>query len=61
VTEFAKLPEKAREYLKFLEKESGARIGMVSTGPDRDQTIYMEDFLKVVHAARPANKSAKAK
>jgi len=60
VTEFAKLPEKAREYLAFLEEESGARIGMVSTGPDRDQTIYMEDFLKVVRAARPP-KVAKAK
>ena len=60
VTAFEKLPEKAREYLKFLEKESGARIGMVSTGPDRDQTIYMKDFLEVVHAARP-QKFAKAK
>ena len=28
----------AREYLAFVEKESGARIGMVSTGPGRDQT-----------------------
>ncbi|MDP9268011.1 MAG: adenylosuccinate synthase [Acidobacteriota bacterium] len=61
VTTFEKLPEKAREYLKFLEKESGARIGMVSTGPDRDQTIYMKDFLAVVRAARPSGKVAKAK
>ena len=60
VTEFEKLPSAAREYLKFLEKESGARIGMVSTGPDRDQTIYIEEFLEVVHAGRP-EKSAKAK
>ena len=44
VTNFEKLPPKAREYLNFLEKESGARIGMVSTGPDRDQTIFMEEF-----------------
>jgi adenylosuccinate synthase len=60
VTEFDKLPEKARDYLDFLEKESGARIGMVSTGPDRDETIYVEEFLRVVHAARPG-KTAKAK
>src|SRR5207248_9729829 len=30
VTEFEKLPAKEREYLKFLERESGAEIGMVS-------------------------------
>jgi hypothetical protein len=32
--------------LEFIEKESGARIGMVSTGPDREQTIFMEDFVE---------------
>ena len=35
ITEFEKLPKAAREYLDFLEKESGARVGMVSTGPGR--------------------------
>lgn len=44
VTDFAKLPAKAQDYLRFLEKESGAPIGMVSTGPDRDQTLYMPGF-----------------
>jgi len=44
VTRFDKLPARAREYLKFLEKETGARIGMVSTGPEREQTIVMEEF-----------------
>jgi adenylosuccinate synthase len=39
-----KLPQAAREYLTFLEKESGARIGMVSTGPGREQTIFVEEF-----------------
>ena len=60
VTSFEKLPQKARDYLKFLEKESGARIGMVSTGPDRDQTIYIDEFLDAVAAARP-DKPARAK
>ena len=32
ITKLEKLPKAAREYLDFLEKESGARIGMVSTG-----------------------------
>ena len=44
VTEFDKLPPKARDYLKFVEEQSGARIGMVSTGPDREQTIFMDAF-----------------
>jgi adenylosuccinate synthase len=44
VTEFDKLPKKAQEYLKFLEKETGAKIGMVSTGPDREQTMVLPEF-----------------
>jgi adenylosuccinate synthase len=39
-----KLPQAAREYLAFLEKESGARIGMVSTGPGREQTMFVDSF-----------------
>ena len=44
ITEFDKLPQAAREYLRFQERESGARIGMVSTGPDRDQTMVLPEF-----------------
>jgi adenylosuccinate synthase len=44
ITDFDKLPLAAREYLRFQERESGAKIGMVSTGPDRDQTIVLPDF-----------------
>ena len=44
VTQFEKLPKAAREYLTFLEQESGARIGMVSTGPGREQTIFVDSF-----------------
>ena len=44
ITEFEKLPKAAREYLRFQERESGARIGMVSTGPDRDQTMLLPEF-----------------
>jgi adenylosuccinate synthase len=44
ITEFEKLPPAAQKYLRFLESESGARIGMVSTGPDREQTILLPDF-----------------
>ena len=44
ITEFEKLPAAAREYLRFQERESGAKIGMVSTGPDRDQTMILPEF-----------------
>jgi adenylosuccinate synthase len=44
ITEFEKLPKLAQEYLRFQEKESGAKIGMVSTGPDREQTMLLPEF-----------------
>ncbi len=47
------LPELAKEYLNFVEQESGAKIGMISTGPDRDQTIELPPFsaaLRQLHA-----------
>ena len=45
ITKLEKLPAAAREYLTFLEKESGARIGMVSTGPGREQTMFADSFI----------------
>ena len=39
------LPKAAREYLAFIEKETNARVGMISTGPDREQTILVPDFV----------------
>jgi adenylosuccinate synthase len=53
ISTFAKLPIKARQYLAFLEKESGARIGMVSTGPDRNETIFVDEFAEQLRAAKP--------
>jgi adenylosuccinate synthase len=44
ITKFDKLPRAAQEYLGFLEEEAGAKIGMVSTGPDRDHTIFVDEF-----------------
>jgi adenylosuccinate synthase len=48
ITEFDKLPQAAREYLRFQERESGARLGMVSTGPDREQTIVLPEFAEAL-------------
>ena len=44
ITEYDRLPQLAKDYLTFVEKESNAKIGMVSTGPDRDQTITTPAF-----------------
>jgi adenylosuccinate synthase len=50
ITEFDKLPKLAQEYLNFLERESGAKIGMVSTGPERDQTMTLPAFEEALKA-----------
>ncbi len=49
IAEFDKLPQAARDYLNFQERESGARIGMVSTGPDRDQTMVLPAFAEALN------------
>ncbi len=54
ITSFEKLPQKAQEYLRFVEEETGARIGMVSTGPERDQTIFKPEFESELSGFRPA-------
>ena len=51
ITEYEKLPKAAREYLAFVEKEAGAKVGMISTGPDRGHTILVDEFVKELKAA----------
>ena len=50
ITKFEELPQRAQEYLNFLEGESGAKIGMVSTGPDREQTMTLPAFAETLSA-----------
>ncbi|WP_303001101.1 adenylosuccinate synthase [uncultured Eubacterium sp.] len=40
ITEYDKLPENCRKYIKFIEKELGVPITMVSNGPGRHEIIY---------------------
>jgi len=40
------LPVNAREYVKFLEKASGAPISAIGVGPGRDETIVVRDLIK---------------
>lgn len=42
-TKFEDLPEKAQEYVRFLSDSIGVEIGLISTGPERDQTIILPE------------------
>ena len=39
ITDFDKLPQKARDYLTRIEALAGVPVDIISTGPDREQTI----------------------
>jgi adenylosuccinate synthase len=47
---YNQLPEKAKRYLEFVEKESGAKVGIVSTGPGREQTMFIPEFVKMLNS-----------
>jgi adenylosuccinate synthase len=47
VTDYDRLPANAKNYLKRLEQAAGCRIDIVSTGPDRSETIVLHDPLAV--------------
>jgi len=42
ITDFNDLPENAKAYIKRLEELVGVKVTIVSTGPDRDETIILE-------------------
>jgi adenylosuccinate synthase len=39
--------------MAFVEKETGAAVGMISTGPDRDHTIIVDAFAAELKTAAP--------
>jgi adenylosuccinate synthase len=53
------LPKAAREYLSFIERETGARVGIISTGPDREQTILVPEFVNALGVQETAKPAAK--
>jgi adenylosuccinate synthase len=57
IDNYEHLPEKAKRYLEFVEKESGAKVGIVSTGPDREQTMVIPEFAKMLDAMSGTTKS----
>jgi len=50
IADYDELPPKAKNYLEFVEKESGAKVGIISTGPDREQTVFVEQFSRTLDA-----------
>jgi adenylosuccinate synthase len=43
VTDLIDLPREAREYVNFLSNQIGVQIGLISTGPERSQTIVVRE------------------
>lgn len=41
--QFSQLPARARDYLRFIADEVGVEIALVSTGPEREQVIWLEE------------------
>ena len=39
IREYEALPDSAKAYIETIEKVSGVRVGLISTSPDRDDTI----------------------
>ena len=41
IKEFEQLPQNARNYLKRIEEVTGVPVDIISTGPDRNETIVL--------------------
>ncbi|MBO1926854.1 adenylosuccinate synthase [Thiomicrorhabdus sp. 6S2-11] len=41
------LPQEAKDYIQFLEKEVGVKVSILSTGPDRAETLVIDDPFEV--------------
>jgi adenylosuccinate synthase len=61
ITEYSKLPTGARDYLEFIARETGARIAMVSTGPGREETIFVDEFLAELQSMEDGKSRAQAR
>ena len=43
---FDELPENAKNYVRKIEEITGVPVGVISVGPDRNQTILIDKYLK---------------
>ena len=48
VRRYSDLPENARQYIARLEEVSGVRAAIISTGSERNDTIFRDDVLKML-------------
>ena len=55
--EYSQLPQKARDYLRFLADQVGVEIAMVSTGPERDQVIWLKESRLADHLQAGSGRS----
>jgi adenylosuccinate synthase len=50
VRRYADLPDNARRYIARLEEVSGVRAAIISTGSERNDTIFRDDVMKMLNA-----------
>jgi adenylosuccinate synthase len=43
ITEFAALPQAARDYVRAIEDELAIPVGLIATGPKREETILRDE------------------
>ena len=41
--DLSQLPARAQDYLSFLADQVGVKVAMVSTGPERDQCVWLDE------------------
>ncbi|MFZ0963421.1 MAG: adenylosuccinate synthetase [Terriglobia bacterium] len=41
----SQLPSRAQDYLRFLADQVGVKIAMVSTGPEREQCVWLDESI----------------
>ena len=41
IASFEQLPQRAQEYVRYLQTQTGVEVGCISTGPERNQTIVV--------------------
>lgn len=54
--DYSQLPGKAQDYLRFLSDQVGVEIAMVSTGPERDQAIWLQEQWTAVSSRSSATR-----
>ncbi len=55
IQRFSRLPKNVKSYLRRIEELTGVPIGIVSVGPDRDQTIVIQNpYVRQTAARKPA-------